>query len=132
MTTFELPSDCKGDGFDIALAKHNDDKELTTSNILREKIYCNGNFVGYSVTKIEQKRVTETEAKLLPVGSNVVFNRWAASCFFTTYYRQATYRVTAKKRRKGNYLKLVSAGHGQYPHIGGKYQSRWEGAVLSD
>jgi hypothetical protein len=130
-TTFELPSDCKGDGFDIALARHTDDKPLTEPTVLREKIFCNGCFVGYSRTAIAPKRVTQQEAQLLPVGTRVVFNRWAAQCYRTIYYRQATYEVTARKRGSGNYLKLINHGYGSYPNLGRKYQLRWEGAVLA-
>jgi hypothetical protein len=130
-TRFELPSDCRGDGYDIAMTHHTDDKPMTTPTLLRERLLVNGCFVGYSATPIQRKRVTEQEAKMLPVGTLVVFNRWAAQCYSTTYYRQATYEVTPRKRGGGNWLRLVNSGAGHYPHIGGKYQSRWEGAVLA-
>lgn len=128
-TTFELPSDCKGDGYDIACALHADDKPLQEQGVIREKIYVNGCFVGYTKHEVGGKVKSEAEAKKLPVGTVVHFNRWAAQCYTTVYYRVATYEVTAKKRGEGNYLKLVSSGYGSYPHIGGKYQPQWEGRI---
>lgn len=130
MSTFEAPSDCKNNGYDIACANHVDDKPLREPGIIREKVFVNGCFAGYIEHKVGE-RVTEAQAKLLPVGTRVTFNRWAAACY-TIYYRVATYEVTPRKRGGGNYLKLVSSGYGNYPHLGGKYKPEWEGRVLID
>lgn len=75
-------------------------------------------------------RYTEAQAKLLPVGTTITFNRWAAQCYSTVYWRVARYVVTPKKKGGGNYLKLISSGYGSHPHIGGKYDPEWEGRVI--
>lgn len=83
------------------------------------------------MTTITERRVSPEQAVDLPEGSRVTFNRWAAQCYSTVYYRVATYQVTPRKRGKGNYLKLVSSGRGAYPHIGGKYQPELEGRIIA-
>lgn len=56
-TYYELPSDCRGDGYDIALASHADDKPLVETAgdgtvITREKVFLSGFFAGYRTTEI--------------------------------------------------------------------------------
>jgi hypothetical protein len=50
-TTFEFPSDCRGDGYDIAVADHVDDKPLVEVNderiVIRTKVFACGSFCGY-------------------------------------------------------------------------------------
>ena len=127
---FELPSDCSGNGYDIALAHHTDDKPLSEPGIIREKVFMNGCFVGYVTHQVGGK-VSYEQATTLPIGTQVTFNRWAAQCYRTIYYRVATYEVTPRKRGTGNYLRLISSGYGQYPHLGGQYLPEWEGRILA-
>ena len=65
-TYIELPSDCKGDGFDIAVAPHTDDKpavEITPDGIVtREKIYASGAFCGYHTTVIDDAPPSSAKA----------------------------------------------------------------------
>lgn len=74
-------------------------------------------------------RVTEQQAKELPVGTRVTFNRHAAQCYATIYWRVAEYEVTPRKRGKGNYLRLINSGYGVYPYFGGKYNRDAQGKI---
>lgn len=128
---FELPSDCKGDGYDIALASHSDDK-LSFENqpgkiIIREKIYLNGTFCGYHTYELPNvAQVGEREALGLPVGSLVSFERWQACCYYTKYYSTRTYRVQLTKRGAKPFLKLIDSGS----YRGHSFNSKWHGRVL--
>lgn len=55
--TFELPSDCRGDGFDVAVAPHSDDKQpvevFHDRVIVRTRLYVNGCFCGYHTDVLE-------------------------------------------------------------------------------
>jgi len=123
---FELPSDCKGDGYDIACARHTDDKPTQEAGVIREKLFINGCFAGYMKFAVGQQ-VGEREARNLPVGTLVCFNRWKGQCYYTTYYVVRTYQVTPRKRGGGNYLKLVNRGG----YAGGKWSAKWQGRILS-
>lgn len=80
--------------------------------------------------KKQGDKVGLKEAELLPIGSVVTFNRFAEQCYRTIYYRVATYVVQPRKKGKGNYLKLINSGYGNYPYFGGKYNSDAEGKII--
>ena len=77
-----------------------------------------------------KKYAPREAAALLPVGAVITFNRWAAQAYYTVYWRVATYEVVPRKSKIGNYLKLINAGYGSYPYLGGKYSAESEGRVV--
>lgn len=113
-TAYVLPSDCAGNGFDIACAPHADDRPCGVlveggRIVRRAKIYANGFFCGYSETEIERPSLGGVEYRVV----DTALPASQGSGRFWTMRRvavEARDKDTGRRRRLPNGCFLISVG----------------------